>query len=462
MWTLQGQYQTGMGHHRIEVTIMKRQINAILWVLLGYLTIGILACSSTTDQGKDVFDDTSGATDVKKEDAVPSDLLGKDQRQGEDTSQYKDGQSGEDTSSLVDASTENDTFVATDMGPCGYGKIKGRVCSPDEHLYLSGAAITVKTKNCNGEAVTLETTSEEGGWFLLENVPSGEQHVVIAMGTFTLEFNVNVPAGGTVDLTQVFSKAQCFDANVKIAVITGDYDAIELLLPGAGFSTFDLYYGDSDNLSGNESDPLNAKNLIGDVEKMKTYDIIFINCSDYFYMHIWYSEGNPPTKYVNNFKAYLNNGGSLYISDHSYVVIYDTWPEFIKFDLDSTYNCNSAGGCHLCGYGPDTVEATIVSNAMIQQLAGKTSVEITYNEDSWSIIGGYSPKAFSYMTGDVETAGWPLCPSPAVVIHNSPLLVSYKPAPTSGTIVFTTFHNSAQEAIGEDMELILKYLIFLL
>ena len=63
----------------------------------------------------------------------------------------------------------------------------------------------------------------------------------------------------------------------------------------------------------------------------------------------------------------------------------------------------------------------------------------------------------------MQTASLPLCPSPPVTIHNSPLVVSYKPNPTAGNVVFTTFHNVEQEElIGEEMKLILKYLVFML
>jgi len=253
---------------------------------------------------------------------------------------------------------------------------------------------------------------------------------------------------------------------VSIAVVTGDYDRIESLIGSLGLD-YTLYYGDEETVGDNPDHPMHAKKLIGNLDELRKYDMVFINCGFQF-QSIWWGAGNPPTTYVNNLRQFVDEGGRLYVSDWAFVSIMESWPEAIMFDLslEPMYNCpDTVGGCVMCGYGPYSTEATI-QNPNMEALVGAKTVAVTYELDGWAIIGGYSPSAQSHIVGTIQsTSGLSAayCPNPPIEIHNSPLVVSYKPNPTAGNVVFTTFHNVEQEeTLGEAMRLILKYLVFLL
>lgn len=94
-------------------------------------------------------------------------------------------------------------------GPCGYGKVLGLICSPNDQVFVNNATVWIDTFDCSGNPIHLETVSDMGGFYTLENVPSGYQVVHYQSGSFKNEHTIVVKAGKTTDVTG-FGYKQCF------------------------------------------------------------------------------------------------------------------------------------------------------------------------------------------------------------------------------------------------------------
>jgi len=116
------------------------------------------------------------------------------------------------------------------------------------------------------------------------------------------------------------------DAVPRIAVVTGDYDKMECVLRKMGLSdnAYDMYEGAKVLPSaGKKLTPFTS--LLANPAKMKTYNIIFINCTDNTF------EGELKKPAVRAaLEDYVNSGGRLYVTDWSYDWI-EQLPQLAKF-----------------------------------------------------------------------------------------------------------------------------------
>ena len=92
---------------------------------------------------------------------------------------------------------------------CGYGTIFGLVCSPNDQVFVNGAKVWVETEDCDTQPITVETLSDNDGYYTLDAVPSGLQTVFVEKGDFTNQYNVLVKNDMLSDVTGVGHK-QCF------------------------------------------------------------------------------------------------------------------------------------------------------------------------------------------------------------------------------------------------------------
>lgn len=119
-----------------------------------------------------------------------------------------------------------------------------------------------------------------------------------------------------------------------MAVVTGDYDRMEDLLAKLGFGEVDetgrlvagtegfaLYDGNG-TLSESYKD---ADLLFTDVNELKKYGIIFINCGT------WFESLLTDTDMEANLRTYVEDGGRLYVTDLSYDYIEQAFPSFVDF-----------------------------------------------------------------------------------------------------------------------------------
>lgn len=310
-------------------------------------------------------------------------------------------------------------------GECGFGAVKGYVCSPSG-VKVAGATITVKALDCDGNPVVKTTTSDGDGNFWVDGVPAGTVTVGVVKGDFNVTYSVQVADGQVTDAAQVV-EAICFpDKQVKIAVVTGDWDMIEDILGKLGLS-YDLYDG--------QFNTSQAIGLLTNLPKMLTYDVIFFDCGA---SHYGIVAGNPLIQ--QNLQAFVKDGNSIYASDWAFVYAEFPWPNAIDFYGNDT----SSGGPKV---GAAKTLTGVVVDPNLQQYLGKANVTINYNLSAWVVVQAVGPATGIHINGYVSEAGGTV-----------PLMMSHAPYGGEGRVLFTTFHNEFQ--VTGDMKQILNYLVF--
>ena len=311
-------------------------------------------------------------------------------------------------------------------GDCPKGTITGYVCAPNDSLNIGGATVYVEATNCNGKPIKIGAVSDDTGNFVLEDVPSGPQTVVIEKGSFKTDYSVVVPDGGEVHAQDVVQDA-CFDQeDAKIAVVSGDWDDIGGILKGLQIE-YDAYNGE-DNFQ-------ETVGLLSDLEKLKEYDIIFFNCGA---DHEDILLGASSQAMITNLQMFVDQGGSVYASDYAFVYVEWPWPSAINFVGGDMNTSGPKMGV------PGPLQATVTDPALIGWL-GKQSVSLNYDLPAWVAVESVPAATETHIIG-----------SPLFVGTGVPLMVSHTQG--QGKVLYTTFHNEPQ--VTDDMVKILQFLVF--
>ncbi|MBI4680620.1 MAG: hypothetical protein HY753_05290, partial [Nitrospirae bacterium] len=199
------------------------------------------------------------------------------------------------------------------------------------------------------------------------------------------------------------------------------------------------------------------------------FEAIFINCGA--------STSNFTSTAETNLKNFVEVAGkSLYASDWAAAFVEPLWPSAIDFygsNSTATATAESISAAKV-GTGSKTVEATVIDSNLINNVLGKSTISIYYDLGGWVVISGEGTDTTVLLRGSPTISG-----SSANVLSESvrasgisasgtasdePLAVQFKPAGASkGTVVYTTFHNEAQEnLVTADMEKMLQYFIITL
>lgn len=216
--------------------------------------------------------------------------------------------------------------------------ISGKVTMPNGIDPVPGAMVyvprevtefpgEVRCEVCSqlSDSAIVSTESAVDGSFTLGPIPTGENQqpgftttVVAQIGRFRklAEVVISAPCGQNTAAAGDFrlpSRNQGFDNIPAIAVGTGDYDVMECVLLKLGIDqdAFDLYDGVAFGSTPGAMGSLDA--LLSDLARMKTYNIIFLNCADNTYENLLTNAA-----IRENIESYVLSGGRLYVTDWSY------------------------------------------------------------------------------------------------------------------------------------------------
>ncbi|MGE0547988.1 MAG: carboxypeptidase-like regulatory domain-containing protein [Kofleriaceae bacterium] len=215
--------------------------------------------------------------------------------------------------------------------------ITGTVFAPNGTLPLYGINVYVPRSDpgplidgvtcdrCSTELLggpVSKTTTDEAGNFTLENVPPGANiPLVMQSGKWRKQITIsNVPQceQTTAPMTETRMPADRSEGDIpKIAITTGDADALECLIRKFGIKDSEiavdgdarihLYNGNGANTIG--ATPMrNATTLWDSLDNMKAYDILIFSCE---------GEQGAERKSqdaMNNVKAYADIGGRVFMS----------------------------------------------------------------------------------------------------------------------------------------------------
>jgi hypothetical protein len=194
----------------------------------------------------------------------------------------------------------------------GVGGVTGLICTPSGDAPVVGAVVWVEIGS-----ERLESTTGVDGRFVLEGLPVGVHELTAEKGSFLTTFAVQIAADQIVEL----AVDECLDGDIDIAVVAGMFDAIESVLDDLSLD-YTLYPA--------LADPSTTA-LLRDPIALAEVDILLINCDLELQ---WTSYRH---EIVANLDDFVQNGGSLYVSDWSAFVVESIFPDMIDFvgdDMD--------------------------------------------------------------------------------------------------------------------------------
>ena len=373
------------------------------------------------------------------------------------------------------------TITGTVFAPNGIDPVPGAtIFVPSEipELFAQGVRCEVCGTIGNGTANWWTTTSAADGTFSLEGVCPGKRQLVFQNGRFRRLLHITVDDNQTVQLTAEQSRLprqaaefNHIDAVPRIAVATGDYDKMECVLRRMGLAdeAFDLYHATALYGDPHKPKPPPFIDLVNDLEKMKTYNIIFINCTDNTY------EDQLRLQTVrNNIDAYVRSGGRLYVTDWSYDWIEQitSMSDFIDFEPGLSASGPEPFDWASIGAGGLDLRATIKDtglNQWLQNFPGTVTTgkaRIQHFARGWAVMHSIGEETKLWVEGPVssELGG----------ISNElrPLTVSFN-FENCGKIVFSSYHTEGRDefdrkvdypdycdANASPQDRILEYLIF--
>lgn len=313
---------------------------------------------------------------------------------------------------------QSQSCVPEEQPACGLGAVLGQACTPSGET-LAAAQVMITGIDCEGAAFSIQTSADGSGNYHLENVPAGDHEIFVTSGSFSGERTVRIREGQTTDLSSDDEKVCVSGEDVKIMVFNGSNEDMGALLDNMG-----LAY-DKINSAGAAT-----ANFLEDLPRLMEYDILFFECNHNFATSV--NAASDRERVLQNLRGFVNSGGSLYASDNAYQWINQTFPHLADFGGTAT---------------SEVVTADVMSTEMLT-LLGKDTVEIDFDLSGMRVIDSIDPMARLHFRA--TRAGRP----------NLPLMYSYND-PSGGTVIYTSFHSSAQGgASSQDILDILHFLIF--
>lgn len=281
-----------------------------------------------------------------------------------------------------------DCVGAACLNACPDGQqttITGRVLAPNGIDPIPSAQVyvprqitdfpaTVTCEICKDitDSALVSTTSNVDGTFTLGPIPTeagqapgASVQVVAQKGRFrkVVEYTVNSPCASN-SIDEVSTTLPGANAGVdrvpNIAVISGDYDQMECVLLNMGLEpqSVHIFDGLADPVFGGGTPGAEGSfaDLLGDANRMKDYNIIFVNCSANQFEDML---SDPSVR--SNIENYVNSGGRLYVTDWSYDYIeqISSFSGYIDFGPGASDNLPEPRDEAAIGEGGITTEAMV-------------------------------------------------------------------------------------------------------
>ncbi len=356
----------------------------------------------------------------------------------------------------------NNSGVPTPTCPGQEATVTGTALAPNGADPVPGASVfiparvpelfppDVKCEVCGhlGKSNNLwYTTTAPNGRFTLKNVCPGKWPLVVQNGRFRRLVYINVAAGATMAVPAGQSRLPRrhkefvqADSIPKIAVATGDFDKMECVLRKMGLAdgTFDLYEAASSRKSPKTLPSF--KNLIANLNKMKTYNIIFINCTANTF-----EKELASSTIRKNLNDYVNAGGRLYVTDWSYDWIEQVEPfaPFIDFEPGASSSAPEPLNAAALGADGLKVSAKIKDSQMAQWLTafpgaisgGNSKIE--HFLINWVIIHKLGKETKLWVEGSIKS-------TTGALTGVRPLTVTFN-FKSCGKVLYSSYHTEGRE-----------------
>lgn len=294
-----------------------------------------------------------------------------------------------------------------------------------------------------------QTTSAYDGSFTLEGVCPGKRDLIFQNGRFrrfiTIEVIANQPLQLSAEQARLptrHAEFNALDAIPKIAVATGDFDKMECVLRKLGLAddAFDMYEAVLTPSMVSPSNLPKFSTLVADLDKLKSYNVVFINCT----LNTFEAE-LAKEDVRKNIAKYLEAGGRLYVTDWSY-----DWLEQLDayaglIDFEPGKSDGTPEGLNAAQIGSDglSVQATIKDGLMAQWLSlfpgaianGKST--ISHTSASWVMMHEVDSDVKIWVEAEGSS-------SDGSISGVRPLTITYN-VNKCGKLLFTSYHTEGRE-----------------
>ncbi|MBI1944745.1 MAG: hypothetical protein HYS27_03560 [Deltaproteobacteria bacterium] len=332
------------------------------------------------------------------------------------------------------------------------GMIVGAICGPSdtggEGEPLAGARVYVVQPI---DGIIYEDETLPDGSFTIAGIPTPQAGLQVRAekGGFVYTWdNVDVfSIADAPDGTNLTASVGCQelvpDDDRRYLVVQGTFDKIEQVLSRMGLNNVDL-------LEGVPADPseLWSTAAFSNYETLSNYDAVFVNCG--------ISETDLVlglnTAVKENLRRYIQEGGSLYVSDWAYDLVEAVWPDRIDFLSDDTENSAAE-------HGEDGTYAADVLEPGLAEYVGAGRVDIGFNFGNFAIVSQVLSGVTTYLRADV---GYRVNGGVST-LTDVPVTVGFSDG--AGRVIFTSFHQESDDAGNTEIldgpeDLVLRYLIF--
>ena len=334
---------------------------------------------------------------------------------------------------LVGCSEQQFVSVAERPGE-GDLTLSGRVCDTTRNTWLEGAMVYTHLIDSDGVLYSTRTvaTDVDGYWTMEGMAADFDYTIYVQHGSQLLDlFEVSM---GSDDI--VLPDPPCLDnAEVEVAVVTGDYDDFGEVLTKLGVADYKTVNG----TTGEE-----LRQFLLNTESLMTYDAIFFPGGHIEEDVVYDSDGSDTAGKVAEVKdalrAYVEAGGVIYASDWSYDVVEQVFPGRLDF-LGDDYKPDDAQKGE-----PGTIHCEIPDTDLADAV-GANKVDILFDLDAWPVVEDIGNGVNVHMTGDATyRVGFE-----QFTVEDAPLLVSFPQG--DGRVVFSSWRQS-KNADGVALDII--------
>lgn len=319
--------------------------------------------------------------------------------------------------------------------------ITGTVClNPDDDI--TTASVKASWRD-NGTLFEVDGTLDASGAFDIDGVapcPVFNVNVEVIVNGRRRMWNLDQVVGrGEVDGVSVDGVPVIDDASGddctdllpddqrRYLVVKGAFDSIETALARAGIANVEIWDGTS---------TLWANQLFAAAERIERYDAVFVNCG---VLEDELITGLSIGARVN-VVDYVEGGGRLYVSDHSYDLIEQVFPDAIRFFGDERVNSAAE-----LSEGDRSYEVTVVDPELATSI-GASSFDIEFSFQGGTVIQSVDAATDVFLTTDLQLRSTD--PEP-LIRADTPLTVSFSRG--DGLVIFSAFHQEKNGASVEEL-----------
>jgi hypothetical protein len=334
--------------------------------------------------------------------------------------------------------------------PLSTGFITGKLCAPGTtDQPLAGANVSVRYTGSDGTLYTDGpfVTLEDGSFIIDPIGPTVATNVVVKAEKDDFAFTWNVDRVSArvddidgVDLTaDVACQPLLPDDDRAYLVVQGQYDRIEEVLSRMGLQNVDLHDGIPATLNWAES-------LFQTQDIINGYDVVFVNCG---VEELEMARGLSANA-VRNIRRYVEQGGSLYVSDWAYEIVEQAFPDKIDFfgpDDEHDGAQVAIGGAY---------QTRVIDGGLAEEVGDSMSIDFEFQLGT--VVSQVADDVTIYLETDMQYRKEVGGETISDILPDTPVTVGFRHG--LGKVIYTSFHQEQGESLDGPEDAVLRYLVF--